>query len=164
MSGVGSSWMIYGTPWCASNHPGLSTCGAVLCMSHALETALESGQEAIIERFISALPLIGSIIRDFFIGSVQNGVSVLSILAQFLSNQSQHVTMDRCQSKLVNVVHPLYVWSSTWAVCAVQVTRCRTSQYHKTFISLSVALERSYNHEKKIQNICMNSADMSEIL
>ena len=27
---------------------GLGTCGAVLCMSHALESALESGQKAII--------------------------------------------------------------------------------------------------------------------
>ena len=31
------------------------------------------------------------------------GGSVLSILTQFLSNQSQHVMVDDCRSKLVNV-------------------------------------------------------------
>ena len=36
--------------------------------------------------------------------SVDVGGSVLSILTQFLSNQSQHVMVDGCQSKLVNVV------------------------------------------------------------
>ena len=29
---------------------------------------------------------------------------MLSILTQFLSNRSQHVMVDRCRSKLVNVV------------------------------------------------------------
>ena len=32
------------------------------------------------------------------------GFSVLSILTQFLSNRSQHVMVDGCRSKLVNVV------------------------------------------------------------
>ena len=32
------------------------------------------------------------------------GGSVLSILTQFLSNRSQHVMVDRCWNKLVNVV------------------------------------------------------------
>ena len=32
------------------------------------------------------------------------GVSVLSILTLFLSNQSQHVMVDGCQSKLFDVV------------------------------------------------------------
>ena len=32
------------------------------------------------------------------------GGSVLSILTQFLSNQSHHIMVDGCQSKLVNVV------------------------------------------------------------
>ena len=36
---------------CASNHPvfyrkGLGTCDGLLCLSHALQSALESGQEA----------------------------------------------------------------------------------------------------------------------
>ena len=36
--------------------------------------------------------------------SVGIGGSVLSILTQFLSNQSQHVMVDGCRSKRVNVV------------------------------------------------------------
>ena len=36
--------------------------------------------------------------------SVGIGGSVLSILTQFLSNRSQQVMVDGCQSKLVNVV------------------------------------------------------------
>ena len=32
------------------------------------------------------------------------GGSVLSILVQFLSNRSQHLMVDGCRSKLVNVV------------------------------------------------------------
>ena len=35
---------------------------------------------------------------------VGNGGSVLSISTQFLSNQSQHVIVDSCESKLVNVM------------------------------------------------------------
>ena len=37
-------------------------------------------------------------------GSVGVGGSVLSILAQFLSNRSQYVMADGCRSKLVDVV------------------------------------------------------------
>ena len=36
--------------------------------------------------------------------SVSIGDSVLSILTQFLSDHSQHVMVDGCRSKLVNVV------------------------------------------------------------
>ena len=36
--------------------------------------------------------------------SVGIGGSVLSIFKQFLSNRSQHVMVDGCRSKLVNVV------------------------------------------------------------
>ena len=36
--------------------------------------------------------------------SVGIGDSVLSILTQFLSNRSQHVMVNGCRSKLVNVV------------------------------------------------------------
>ena len=36
--------------------------------------------------------------------SVGIGGSVLSILTQFLSNQSQHVVVDGCRSKLVDIV------------------------------------------------------------
>ena len=33
-----------------------------------------------------------------------NAVTVLSVVTQFLSNQSQYVVVDGCHSKLVNVV------------------------------------------------------------
>ena len=36
--------------------------------------------------------------------SVDIGGSVLSMLSQFPSNRSQHVMVDGCRSKLVNVV------------------------------------------------------------
>ena len=36
--------------------------------------------------------------------SVSNGDSLLPILTQFLSNRSQHVMVDGCRSKLVNIV------------------------------------------------------------
>ena len=38
------------------------------------------------------------------LSSVGIGGSVLSVLMQFLSNQSQYVLVDGCRSKLVNVV------------------------------------------------------------
>ena len=55
---------------------------------------------------IPAQPLIGSTISKFSIRSTLFGVagSVLSILTQVLLNRSQHVMVDGCLSKLVNVV------------------------------------------------------------
>ena len=57
-------------------------------------------------RLISVQPLIGSTIKAFpyELCSVVIGGSVLSILTQFLSKRSQHVMMDGCWGKLVNVV------------------------------------------------------------
>ena len=56
-------------------------------------------------RLISALPLIGSTIRELSV-SLFCGFwgSVLSILTQLVSDRSQHVMVDGCRSKLVNVV------------------------------------------------------------
>ena len=48
---------------------GLGTCDALLCVSHTLHSALESGQEARLCRSISMLLLIGSTIREFSIRS-----------------------------------------------------------------------------------------------
>ena len=75
---------------------GPGTCDALLCVSHTLQSALESGQGARIVQidFIAAFKLC----------SVGIFGSVLSILTQFLSNRSQHVMVDGCRSKLVNVV------------------------------------------------------------
>ena len=103
--------MIYGMQWCSSNHPvclleRLSTCDALLCMSHTLQSALESGQEArVVQIDFSAtfdrVNHLGILYKLCFVCIVG---SVLSILTQFLSNQSQHVMVDGCWSKLVNVV------------------------------------------------------------
>ena len=43
----------------------------------------------------------GILDRLYFVGI---GGSVLSILTQFLSNRSQHVMVDGCRSKMVDVV------------------------------------------------------------
>ena len=108
---VCSSWTIYGTQWCASNHPvclserpGYLWC--TLCLSHTLQSALESGQEARIVQidFSAAFYNVNHQRILYKLCSVGAGVSVLSILAQFLSNRSQHVMVDGWRSKLVNDV------------------------------------------------------------
>ena len=48
---------------------GLGTCDALLCVSHTLQSALESGQEPGLCRSTSALLLIGSTVREFSISS-----------------------------------------------------------------------------------------------
>ena len=82
---------------------GLGTCDALLCLSHTLQSALESGQEARIVQidFSAAFNHLGILYK---LCSVGIGGSVLSILTQFLSNRSQQVIVDGCRSKLVNVV------------------------------------------------------------
>ena len=72
---------------------GLGICDALLCVSHTLQSALESGQETwIVQIDFSAafdrVNLLGILNR---LCSVGIGGSVLSILTQFLSNLSQQV-------------------------------------------------------------------------
>ena len=75
-------------------------------MSHTLQSALESGQEARVVQ----IDLSAAFDRASHQGilyklcSVGIGGSVLSMLTEFLSNQSQNVMVDGCRSKLVNVV------------------------------------------------------------
>ena len=85
---------------------GLVTCDALLCMSHTLQSALESGQKAIIMQidFSAAFNRVNHRGILYKLCSVGIGGSVLSILTQLLSNRSQHVMMDCCQSKPVNRV------------------------------------------------------------
>ena len=77
---------------------GLGTCDALLCMSHTLQSALESGQEARIMQidFSAAFDRVNHLGILYKLCSVGIGGSVLSILTQFLSNQSQHVMVDGC--------------------------------------------------------------------
>ena len=49
---------------------GLGTCDALLCMSHTLQRAVESGQKTRIVFIDSAQPLIGSTIGELCISSV----------------------------------------------------------------------------------------------
>ena len=82
---------------------GLGTCDALLCVSHKLQSALESGQEARIVQidFSAAFDKVdhqGILYRLCSVGI--RG----SVLTQFLSNRSQHVMVDGCRSKLVDVV------------------------------------------------------------
>ena len=85
---------------------GLGTCDALLCVYHTLQSALESGQVARIVQigFSAAFDRVNQRGILYKLGSVSIGGSVLSLLTQFLSNRSQHVLVDSCRSKLVNVV------------------------------------------------------------
>ena len=85
---------------------GLGTCDALLCVSHTLQSVLESGQEARIVQidFIAAFDRGNHLGIHYKFYSVGIGGSVLSILTQFLSNRPLQVMVDGCRSKLVNVV------------------------------------------------------------
>ena len=79
---------------------GLGTCDALLCMSHTLQSTLESGQEARIVQ----IDFSAGVYRVNHQGILYMLCSVLSILTEFLSNQSQHVMVDGCWSILTDVV------------------------------------------------------------
>ena len=85
---------------------GLGTCDALLCVSHTLQSTLESGQEARIVQidFSAAFDRVNHQGILYKLCSTGIGGSVLSILTQFLSDRSQHVIVDGCRSKLVHVV------------------------------------------------------------
>ena len=66
---------------------GLGTCDALLCVSHTLQSALESGHELGSCRLTSVQPLIVNHLGILYtLCSVGIRGSVLSILTQFLSN------------------------------------------------------------------------------
>ena len=85
---------------------GLGTCDALLWVSHTLQSALESGQQArnVQIDFNAAFHMVYHQGFLYNLCSVGIGGSVLSILTQFLSNRSLLVIVDGCRSKLVNVV------------------------------------------------------------
>ena len=76
------------------------------CVSHTLQSALENGQEAQIMQidFSAAFDRVKHLGIFYKLCSVGIGCSVLSILTEFLSNRPQHVMVDGCRSRLVNVV------------------------------------------------------------
>ena len=77
---------------------GLGACDALLCVSHTLQSALESGQEARIVQidFNAAFDRVNHLGILYKLCSVGIGGSVLSILTQFLSNRSLQVMVDGC--------------------------------------------------------------------
>ena len=85
---------------------GLGTCDALLCVSHTLQSALESGQEARVVQidFSAVFDRVNHLGILYKLCSVGVGGSVLSKLTQYPSSRSQHVMVDGCRSKLVNVV------------------------------------------------------------
>ena len=85
---------------------GLGTCDVPLCVSPTLQSALESGQEARIVQFdfSAAFDRVNHQGIIYRLSSVGIGGSVLTVLMQFLSNQSQYVLVDGCRNKLVNIV------------------------------------------------------------
>ena len=85
---------------------GLDTCDELLCVSHIMQSTLESGKEARIVQihFSAALARINHQGILYKLCSVGIASSVLSILTPILSNQSQHIMVNGCRSKLVIVV------------------------------------------------------------
>ena len=85
---------------------GLGTCDALLCVSHTLKSTLESGQEARTVQidFSTAFDRVNRQGILYKLCSVGIRGSVLPILTQLLSNRSQHVMVNGCRGKLVNVV------------------------------------------------------------
>ena len=75
---------------------GLGTCDALSCVSHTLQSALESGQEAGIVQtdFSAAFDRVNHLGILYRLSSVGIGGFVLSVLTQFLSNRSQFVLVD----------------------------------------------------------------------
>ena len=85
---------------------GLGTCDALLCLSHTLQCALETGQEAKIVQIAYSAVFDRVSHHEILCKLCSVGIigSVLSILTQFLSNRSLHAVVDGCRSKLINVV------------------------------------------------------------
>ena len=70
---------------------GMGTCDALLCVSHTVQSALESGLEARIVQidFCADFDRVNHQGILYKLSSVGIGGSALSVLTQFLSNQSQ---------------------------------------------------------------------------
>ena len=77
---------------------GLGTRDALLCVSHTMQSALESGLEARIMQidFSAAFDRVNHLGILYKLCSVGIGGSGLCILTQFLSNRSQQVMVDGC--------------------------------------------------------------------
>ena len=104
------------------------------CVSHTLQSALESGQEARIVQidFSAAFDRVNHQGIRYRLSSVGIGGSVSSVLTQFLSNRSQFVLVDGCRNKLVNLVSGVpraVFWARCCSFCTPRnfFTFCRIS-------------------------------------
>ena len=121
---------------------GLGTCDALFCVSHTLQSALESGQEARIVQidFSAAFDRVNHLGFIYKICSVGIGGSVLSILTQFLSNRSQHVMVDGCRSKLVNVVAGMLVLPVHFGAFSILENKLIGYADHSTLMAVVTSL------------------------
>ena len=92
-----------------SYQKGLGTCDALLCVSHTVQSALESGQEAMIVQIDFSAAFDRANHQGILYRLCSVGIEVLCYLSvtkitKFLSNRSQQVMVDGCRSKLVEVV------------------------------------------------------------
>ena len=85
---------------------GQGTCNALLCVSHTLQSALESGQEAGIVQidFSAAFDRVNHQGTLYKLCSVGILGTVLAMLTPFLFPHPQCIMVDGCWSKLVNIV------------------------------------------------------------
>ena len=85
---------------------GLGTCEIPVYVSHTLQSALETVQEARIVQhdFCAAFNMANHQCILYKLHFVSMLGSLLSILTEFLSNKSEHVMVDGCRIKLVNMV------------------------------------------------------------
>ena len=92
---------------------GLGTCHALLCMSYTLQSALENGQEARVVQidFSPAFDRVNHLGILYKLCSVGIGGSVLSILTEFLSNQSQQFMVD-----LYSAMERPWICTVQWSV------------------------------------------------
>ena len=92
-------------------------------LNHTLQSALESGQEAMIEQidFSAAFDWVNHQGILYKLCCVYIGGPVFSILTLFLLDRSQHHMVDGYQSKLVNLVSGVLQGNVFWTVIILSV-------------------------------------------
>ena len=86
---------------------GVGTCDAHLCLSHILQSPLESGQEARIVQ-IDFSAVFDRVNHQGILDKFGYAGIIGFVFSQFLSNRSLHVMVDGCRSKLVGYKGVIY--------------------------------------------------------